>query len=88
MKTFLTPLQYNEIFSASTDIVINGSVNEEVSRLRTIVQNMKSVVAINQKENDEMMTLLNLVITDDGSRYNRPGYYYKIMKYLKEKESV
>jgi hypothetical protein len=33
MKNFLTPLQYNEIFSASTDIVINGNINEEKSYL-------------------------------------------------------
>jgi hypothetical protein len=44
MKTFLTPLQYNEIFSASTDIVINGNVNEEISRLRTIIAKQKEEI--------------------------------------------
>ena len=45
-------MQYNEIYSAHTDIVINGNVNEEISRLRTIIENQKAVIEINQKENE------------------------------------
>lgn len=52
MKTFLTPMQYNEIYSVHTDIVINGNVNEEISRPRTIIENMKTVIELNQKENE------------------------------------
>lgn len=84
MKTFLTPLQYNEIYSTHTDIIINPSMNEEVTRLKIICDNQKVVIAINQKIASDMRKLLQDVISDDSSRYNRPSYYYNIKKYLEE----
>jgi hypothetical protein len=84
MKTFLTPLQYNEIYSTHTDIIINPNMNEEVTRLKIICDNQKVVIAINQKIASDMRELLNDVISDDSSRYNRPSYYYKIKKYIEE----
>ena len=35
-----------------------------------------------QKENARFKDLLWRVLSDDGSRYNRPGYYFEIKKEL------
>lgn len=37
-----------------------------------------------KKQNDMMKRLLEEVRDDDGSRYNRPSYYFKILKVLDE----
>jgi len=37
-----------------------------------------------KKQNDMMKKLLEEVRDDDGSRYNRPSYYFKILKALDE----
>lgn len=34
------------------------------------------------KENAQMISLLQEVLNDDGSRYNQPGYYFKIKNFL------
>jgi DNA repair exonuclease SbcCD ATPase subunit len=44
LKTFLTPLQYNEIYSAHTSIVINGSFSEEKSYLLTKIQHLEAEI--------------------------------------------
>lgn len=36
-------------------------------------------------ENARLRELLKEVVNDDGSRYNRPSYYFKIKKALEKK---
>lgn len=40
-----------------------------------------------KEENKLMKELLNEVLNDDGSRYNRPSYYYKIKDFLNKGEN-
>lgn len=35
---FLTPMQYNEIYSPTTHIIINGKISEEIHQLETKLQ--------------------------------------------------
>jgi hypothetical protein len=98
MKTFLTPIQYNEIYSESTGILINGRFSEEKSILMERNKELTRKLLIFSDDLDragnelfmqeglikEMKELLALVVNDDGSRYNRPSYYYRIQSFLKE----
>lgn len=65
MKNFLTPLQYNEIFSASTDIVINGNINEEKSYL---LDKCKALKAKNVELEKKLTEALNGALL---KRYNK-----------------
>lgn len=49
------------------------------------------IAIVNNRYNETTLrialVLLREVISDDGSRYNRPSYYYKISKFIKEIDS-
>ena len=56
------------------------------------IKNMEEQVTISQlyiekleQENARLRELLKEVVNDDGSRYNRPSYYFKIKKALEDK---
>lgn len=57
------------------------------------IEHMEEKVTISQlyiekleQENARLRELLKEVVDDDGSRYNRPSYYFKIKKALEKSE--